>query len=118
MKPTLVARVFETPPMMKTCTNCKETVREEARRCQFCSYRFDVSASRWPAKLNVAGAIVLGSGLSIAVAASPVIAIPQLAIAGVLFAIGTLGRRASRKKQFARSGPVIPAGYFGALGGT
>jgi hypothetical protein len=101
VKPTLVDRVFAMPQMLKTCTHCNETVREEARRCQFCSYRFDVATATWPAKLNVAGALALG-GAAALVLTSMVAAMSMLVFASTLVTIGAFGRRASRKKQFAR----------------
>ena len=91
--------------MMKTCSHCSETVRAEARRCQFCHFRFDVTAATWPGKLTIAAAVALGSGSALLVAA-PVVAIAPLAIAVALFAIAAYGRRASRKKLFARTGPL------------
>jgi hypothetical protein len=103
LKPPVLERVFgmlDGETMMKTCTNCNETVREEARRCQFCSFRFDVTAATWPAKLNLVAAIALGGGTVVAFTA-PAVAIPQLAIAVALFVAGTLGRRAARRRQFA-----------------
>ena len=90
---------------MKTCSHCAETVRAEARRCQFCNFRFDVTAATWPGKLTVAASIALGSGSALLVAA-PLLAIAPLALACALFAIASHGRRASRKKLFARTGPL------------
>jgi hypothetical protein len=102
VKPTLVDRVFAMPQMLKTCTHCQETVREEARRCQFCSYRFDVVAAKWPATVNLAGALALG-GAAMLVLTSPLAAVSMFAFASALVAIGMAGRRASRRKQFARA---------------
>jgi hypothetical protein len=92
---------------MKTCTHCNETVRATARKCQFCGFRFDVTAAKWPAAMRTAALIVLGAGAAIGLV-SPVLAVPQLVAGGALFAIGSLGARATRKAQF-RSTGAVPA---------
>jgi len=101
--------------MKKTCSHCNESVRAEARKCQFCNFRFDVTPAVWPYHLGVLGAVLLGGAavffaLALAGLALPAafIALPKflLAIGGVMLTIGTLGARANRRKRFRRTGSV------------
>jgi hypothetical protein len=91
---------------MKTCSHCSETVRAEARKCPFCSFRFDVTPATWPATLRVLAIAMLGGAAAIGLVMSPLLVVPQLALAAVLLGLGQLGARANRRAQFRATGPV------------
>jgi hypothetical protein len=95
-----------TTKMTKTCTHCKETVRAEARKCQFCRFRFDVTPSAWPARAAMLGVAALGGAAAVALTLSVWLAIPELGVALAMFAAATFGARRNTVRQFRDSGSV------------
>lgn len=45
----------------KTCPDCAESVRTDAKVCRFCGYRFDAADRRLASPKSTAGAIALGT---------------------------------------------------------
>ena len=95
--------------MMKRCPDCTEMVRADARKCQFCSFRFDApGVARWPLALAIAGALATIAGMfALAVAAT----VLGLAIGAPVFAVGLgamiVQRRTRRRWSLSRSVPAL-----------
>jgi hypothetical protein len=91
--------------MRKTCPHCHESVRAEARKCQFCGFRFDVPPpATWPRTLaalamfpvGVAGSMFILALLGMAAPAITAVATSALATGVVMLAIGTRARSQQR----------------------
>jgi hypothetical protein len=91
--------------MRKTCPHCHESVRAEARKCQFCGFRFDAPPPpTWPRALaalamfplGVAASMFILAMLGMAAPAIKVVATSALATGVVMLAIGTLARSQQR----------------------
>ena len=96
---------------MKRCPDCTETVRSEARKCQFCGLRFDAPpASSLPGWLAAVGALVtVAGGITVALGITKIV----IVIGALVLAAGTLPlglhRRATRRRCCA-SCAIVPAG--------
>ena len=89
--------------MMKRCANCNETIRATARKCQLCGFRFDVTAARWPTRVAILAAAVLGAAA--ALVAFSALTCAFLCVTGLaLLALAGAGARANHRRMFRSSG--------------
>lgn len=85
---------------MKHCPDCTETLRDEARKCQFCGFRFDAPpAATWPGWLAALGALAtIAGGVVLVLGVTAIV----LALGVALLAGGTIAQAVQHRRRIAR----------------
>jgi uncharacterized protein UPF0547 len=96
---------------MKHCPDCTETIRTEARKCQFCGFRFDAPPpAAWPGRIAALGALATIAGGVVCALGLGMLAV---AVGAVLLVAGTVAQLVQRRRRIVRR--WSPSGSVPAL---